>query len=797
TDYTQEVKDFFTKRNLWWGYYEWQGERYIGTKDNWSFGYQMDDPRVKNMNPDDLVATHNGKKEQAAVTPAQHPSSLVGKSWSRASGEPKLNEYDLPEPTYVPWLDQTVENPEGYGIYFQERWDEAINSDPEFIYINDWNEWNAGKYHDGALRTFMGRENSSYYFVDQYNSEFNRCVQPMKGGYTDNYYMQMVQNIRRYKGVRQHNLNIEVSDRSVDNDFSDWKLDTIEFRDAIGDTRHRKHNGYGGLEYIDTLGRNDIICSKVAYDNDSLYFYVETVRELSSHNVPNWMLLFIDIDRNKGTGWEGYDYIINHSVNSTNQTTLKQWTGLGWENEVPIPYAYNGSEMEIGVSRSSLNLQEDKPEFYFKWADNPKHFNDISGFFAGGESAPDRRFNYNYSATDVLVAEQLPFRELDIPGSIEMEDFDNGGAGIAYADAVYGNSGGAYRANESVDIKEKANNEYYITDIYNNEWLEYTVNVNATGLYSVTIYYIADADNQELSLLMNDSEISSFSFPKTETDDAWSTVQNVVRIKSGTQILKLAADSVLGGVHIDKIVFDKKEVVYPDNGTGLMQTLYNGAIGGRKWFADSICSRIDPTIDHKWIAGESPGCETRSTFWNARWEGWVEAHYSEEYTISLSVNDYGRLWFDGELIIDAWSVGDANKTHDAKINLTANEKKSITIEFANKTEDGSIKMEWESPSQFKEVIPQTQLFPANTTSSVSHMFNKVPVIYPNPATSHVYIRTFSLSKIAVYNYSGQEVYFDEIHSDIHDIDVSLWEPGIYIVKIKGANKVFNQKMLIK
>ncbi len=46
------------------------------------------------------------------------------------------------------------------------------------------------------------RRNSTYFFVDQYNAEFNRCVQPMKDGYSDNYYMQMTQNIRKYKGIR-------------------------------------------------------------------------------------------------------------------------------------------------------------------------------------------------------------------------------------------------------------------------------------------------------------------------------------------------------------------------------------------------------------------------------------------------------------------------------------------------------------------------------------------------------------------------------------------------------------------
>ena len=209
-DYTSEVKDFFTLRTMWWGYYEWGGERFVGTEDNWSFGYNMADPKVAALKPEELLSTHNGRREQAAVTPAQHPMTMggadsvgVGKSWSRASGEPQLDEHDLPVPTYVPWLGKTVEHPEHYGIYFQERWDEALACDPEFLYINDWNEWTAGKYQPGGEGKTVSwlRRQSPFYFVDQYNAEFNRCIHPVKGGYTDNYYMQMAQNLRRYKGA--------------------------------------------------------------------------------------------------------------------------------------------------------------------------------------------------------------------------------------------------------------------------------------------------------------------------------------------------------------------------------------------------------------------------------------------------------------------------------------------------------------------------------------------------------------------------------------------------------------------
>jgi len=403
-DYTKEVRNFFTLRTMWWGYYEWAGERFIGTEDNWSFGYDMHDEKVSSMNPDDLVSTHNGIKEEAAVTPAQHPTSMVGKSWSRENGLPKMNEYDLPVPTYVPWLGKTVENPEGYGIYFQERWDEALESNPQFIYINDWNEWTAGKYHPGQLNTVKGelvpwlKRQSTYFFVDQYNSEFNRCVQPMKDGYTDNYYMQMAQNIRKYKGARPIPELNGSHTMKMDGDFKDWQKAKVEYRDTIGDTFNRDHPGYGGLHYKDDSGRNDIITSKVAVDDDTVYFYAETNNALTSHTGSNWMLLLIDADRNHDTGWYGYDYLINKKVVDPTTTTLMRYcpetSGGSWIAQAEIKYNYTGKQLEIAVPRKLLDLKGDTFSFDFHWCDNPEDLKDPISLCTNGDSAPNRRFNY-------------------------------------------------------------------------------------------------------------------------------------------------------------------------------------------------------------------------------------------------------------------------------------------------------------------------------------------------------------------------------------------------------------------
>lgn len=398
-DYTREIKQFFTTRNMWWGYYKWAGRRFVGTEDNWSFGYDLGNDKVRAMHPDSLVSVHHGKREEAAVTPAQHPSSLVGKSWSRKNGEPPLNQYDLPEPTYVPWLKKTVEHPEGYGIYFQERWEEALKAAPQFLYINDWNEWTAGKYQPAGGKTFdFMRRKSPYFFVDQYNAEFNRAIQPMKGGYTDNYYMQMAQNIRRYKGVRAIPELRGLSKIKVNGNFDDWKKVSVEHRDTRGDVFHRDHKGYGGLHYTNNSGRNDIVTCKIAVDKNHIFFYAETDQPLTPSSGNNWMLLLIDADRDPATGWYGYDFLINKKIKDGKTTILMRYdagaTDDHWKELSELPYRYNGNALELCVPRSVLGLKGDRLSFDYHWADNPADLETPISLSINGDSAPNRRFNY-------------------------------------------------------------------------------------------------------------------------------------------------------------------------------------------------------------------------------------------------------------------------------------------------------------------------------------------------------------------------------------------------------------------
>src|SRR4051812_7954796 len=83
---------------------------------------------------------------------------------------------------------------------------------------------------------------------------------------------------------------------------------------------------------------------------------------------------------------------------------------------------------------------------------------------------------------------QTPFSgsPLQIPGTIQVEDFDWGGEGVAYHDTTVENLGGSdYHGSTSVDLHATldAGGTQQVGYIKASEWLEYTVTVQQTGMY--------------------------------------------------------------------------------------------------------------------------------------------------------------------------------------------------------------------------------------------------------------------------------------------------------------------------
>ncbi len=144
---------------------------------------------------------------------------------------------------------------------------------------------------------------------------------------------------------------------------------------------------------------------------------------------------------------------------------------------------------------------------------------------------------------------QTPFKgtAMAIPGTIQMEDFDNPGIGAgndSYYDADSENHGDSdYRKGTGVDLYKKSNNRIVVG--YNNEgdWLEYTVNVAETGTYTVYAAVAAAGSTSSFQLSMDGKAISeNIAVPAAasgeENYDDYNKVSFDVNLTKGQHILR-------------------------------------------------------------------------------------------------------------------------------------------------------------------------------------------------------------------------------------------------------------------
>ncbi len=149
-----------------------------------------------------------------------------------------------------------------------------------------------------------------------------------------------------------------------------------------------------------------------------------------------------------------------------------------------------------------------------------------------------------------------------IPGTIEAEDFDNGGEGVAYHDVTPINEGGCeYRANESVDVRLKASVDGFgrigwIGKFRHGEWMEYTVNVDS-GTYDISIMVGAEKAGKQLKAYLNDTLMATFNIPQTGGFTVWQTVclKNIHISGGANKILKL--ENVHGDFNLSWIKFER------------------------------------------------------------------------------------------------------------------------------------------------------------------------------------------------------------------------------------------------
>ena len=373
----REIAEFFTFR-------PGQPDYVNGPKRNDQWGW------LENYPQHGYAKSEDGKFEQATVGVAQNacPSTnghcsafnlpgSFGRNFSQKNGfDPRIDGYL-------------------YGWNFQEQWDGAFELDPELVFITGWNEYIAGQWLPKDKWT-----GDPFSFVDQFDWNHSRDIEPNKGwgDKGDVYYMQLINNVRKFKGmVAPEKVSVPKTIKIGKTDS--WDDVTPYFKHYKGNTLHRDHRGRYDQYYTNNSGRNDLTGAKVARDAEHIYFYAETAEKLTPQTDRNWMMLFIDTDRDKSTGWNGYDFIVNRISPKGNKAIVEKNVGGRWEWEMVAEskFALNTNKLELEIDRNVLNFSGKNIDIEFKWNDNMQENGNVMDFYVNGDTAPGGRFNFVYN----------------------------------------------------------------------------------------------------------------------------------------------------------------------------------------------------------------------------------------------------------------------------------------------------------------------------------------------------------------------------------------------------------------
>ena len=159
----------------------------------------------------------------------------------------------------------------------------------------------------------------------------------------------------------------------------------------------------------------------------------------------------------------------------------------------------------------------------------------------------------------IKTNETIPYASHQIPGVIYMSDYDLGRSGIAYYDvdsANYQQSSGYFQAwnsgwvyrNDGVDIDKNTDtvnsNGFHIGFINKGEWLNYTLSVSETGVYSINARIASIEDGGEFLVEMDGEGVTrSLSIESSGAWDQFITQSfNGIFLEEGKQTLTIKFD---------------------------------------------------------------------------------------------------------------------------------------------------------------------------------------------------------------------------------------------------------------
>ncbi len=413
----------------------------------------------------------------------------------------------------------------------------------------------------------------------------------------------------------------------------------------------------------------------------------------------------------------------------------------------------------------------------------------------------------------IQVGDQLPYNNVkhSIPGTIEAGHYDyfQGGKGqnISYFDSSVVNEGN-FRTNEYVDAVSVTNEGSTVGWITNGEWMEYTIDVQTTGCYNLSVRYASGNNNGggPFSYEINGTKVSpNITLASTGGWSNWSTKNTTINLTKGTHILRFAAAG--GEFNIGKMTFSysgatcstSSGLAFPfDFETTTTTADFNNFDGGTAT-VESVA------------APQSTGNSSSKLAKIVRNGGqpWAGSFLNLNNTLDFSTNKY--------ISLRMWTNAPVGTSMQIKL-----ERQSGSGAFSLATPT-TVSGQWETlywdfssqgVTTYDKLIfmfdigkvgdgSATSTFyfdDVNQTATLSdgEVFRPDLVsIYPNPVTNilHVETATIDLTKIEVYSLLGQKLI--ELTSELKTVNVSDLSDGIYFVKLYSRNKQITKRIIKK
>lgn len=411
---------------------------------------------------------------------------------------------------------------------------------------------------------------------------------------------------------------------------------------------------------------------------------------------------------------------------------------------------------------------------------------------------------------NVQVGDQKPYQDTihTIPGTIEAGHYDYfvGGVGqnITYYDDSVVNEGD-FRTTEYVDVLSVANEGATVGWISAGEWLEYTIDVQTTGCYTLNTRFASGNSNGggPIYFEIDGTKISEdIRFSATGDWNNWVTKTNNLELNQGTHILRLVADQ--GEVNIGKMEFvynastcpTEQESSLPfdfetfpttadfNNFDGGIAIVENVSAAQNNGNSSTKLAKLVRDGGQPW-AGSFINLKNTLDFRTNNYivlDIWTEAPVGTSMQIKLEQQNGNAAFFlatpttvSGAWETLVWDFGQLGSSAYDKlvfmfdINNVGNGSNTSTFYFDNVRQE-------------------------NTLSVNEFSINDI-LIYPNPIknTIQVISKTKEISKIEVFNIIGKKL--KVITNNFNEIGVEELSSGLYLIKVFSENKSFTTKII--